>query len=185
MTGSQTRLRLRVAVKAMMIVAAFAVLYVFGAAFFSPERRESSLDAMSVGVSQLEPGDTIKVNWDGRPILIHRRTEDEIQWLSQPQGGLSDAASTRSNQPVWAKTAYRSKTPEWFVALAVREDKACTLEEDGERREGGYISSCDGVRFDSAGRVYAGQTDLPINNLRVPVYDVEEELILLGAQSRR
>lgn len=185
MAGSKTRLRLRVAIKAMMVLAAFAVLYVFGAAFFSPERRESSPDAMAVGVSQLKPGDTLKVNWDGRPILIHRRTADEIQWLSQPQGGLADAISARSNQPVWAQSAYRSKTPEWFVALAVREDKACILEADGERPEGGYVSACDAVRFDSAGRVFAGQSDAPVKNLRVPVYDVEEELILLGGQSRR
>jgi len=185
MAGSQTRLRLRVAIKAMMLVATLVVLYVFGAAFFTPERRESSPDAMSVGVSQLKSGDTIKVNWDGRPILIHRRTEEEIQWLSQPQGGLADAVSDRSSQPAWAQNAYRSRTPEWFVALAVRENKACTLEADDERPEGGYISACDGVRFDSAGRVFAGQSDKTVNNLRVPVYDVEEELILLGAQSRQ
>ena len=185
MTDSQARLRLRVAVKAMIMVAAFAALYVFGSAFFTPERRESSPDAMAVGVSQLKPGGTLKVNWDGRPILIHRRTEDEIRWLSQPQGGLTDAVSARSNQPIWAQNTYRSRTPEWFVALAVREDKACSIEADDERSEGGYISDCDGVRFDSAGRVFAGTSDAPVNNLRVPVYDVEEELILLGGQSRR
>lgn len=185
MTDSPTRLRLRVAIKTMLAVAVLAVLYVFGAAFFSPERRESSPDTMSVGVSQLQPGDTLKVNWDGRPILIHRRTQAEIQWLSQNQAGLSDAASKRSVQPVWAVNAYRSKTPEWFVALAVREDKACVIEADLSRVEGGYQSPCDAVRFDSAGRIFAGVADASVKNLRVPVYDVEEELILLGGSSRR
>ena len=185
MTESQTRLRLRVAIKAMMFVATLAVLYVFGAAFFSLEQRESSLNAMAVGVSQLSPGDTLKVDWQGQPVLIHRRTGDEIQWLSQPQGGLADAASTQSIQPSWAQTAYRSRTPEWFVALAVRGDEDCPVEADDQRPEGGYIGYCEGVRFDSAGRVFAGMSDTPVKNLRVPSYEVDEGLILLGGQPRR
>lgn len=168
----------------MLAVAGVAVIYVFGAAFFSPERRESSPEIMSVGVGQLKPGETIKVNWDGRPILIHRRTEQEIQWLSVPQGGLSDAASSRSSQPAWAVNANRSRTPEWFVALAVREDKACAIDFDSSRDEGGYFSSCDGVRFDSAGRYFAGQDGEEVTNMRVPVHDVDGELIILGGQKR-
>lgn len=184
MTESSVRVRLRVAIKGMSLVAALAIVYVFGAAFFSAEKRESSPDAMSVGVSQLNPGESLKVNWDGRPILIHRRTQAEIDWLSQAQGGLADAASSRSVQPSWARNAYRSKTPEWFVGLAVREDKACTIEVDEARSEGGFISPCDEVRFDAAGRIFAGQINGPVNNIRVPAYDVADGLILLGSQLR-
>jgi len=184
MTESVVRVRLRVAIKGMFLLAGLAIVYVFGSAFFSTEKRESSPDAMPVGVSQLSPGEGLKVNWDGRPILIHRRTQAEIDWLSQPQGGLADAASSRSVQPSWAQNAYRSKTPEWFVGLAVREDKACTIDADKSQPEGGFISSCDGVKFDAAGRVFAGQTDASVKNLRVPAYDVEDGLILLGAQFR-
>jgi len=90
----------------------------------------------------------------------------------------------RSVQPSWAENPYRSKTPEWFVGLAVREDKACTIDVDLSKQEGGFISPCDGVIFDSAGRIFAGQIDGPINNMRVPAYDVDDGLILLGAQFR-
>lgn len=184
MTESSLRVRLRVALKGMFLVAVLAIVYVFGSAFFSAEKRESSPDAMSVGVSQLQPGDSLKVNWDGRPIIIHRRTQAEMDWLAVPQGGLADAASTRSVQPSWAQNTYRSKTPEWFVALAVREDKACTIDVDKTRPEGGFISPCDGLKFDAAGRIFAGQLDGAIKNLRVPAYDVDDDLVLLGAQFR-
>jgi len=184
MNESQTRLQLRVAIKCMLGFAALVVLYVFGAAFFTPERRESSPNAMTVGISQMQPGDTLKVNWDGRPILIHRRSEAEIKWLAQPQAGLADAISSRSEQPSWARDAYRSRTPEWFVALAVREEEPCTIEADNTRAEGGYVSHCDGLRFDAAGRVFAGQTDTPVNNLRIPAYAVDDELIILGGSVR-
>lgn len=184
MTESSTRVRLRVAIKGMFLVAGLAIVYVFGSAFFSTEKRESSPDAMSVGVSQLKPGESLKVNWDGRPIVIHRRTQAEIDWLSQPQGGLADAASSSSVQPAWAQNQYRSKTPEWFVGLAVREDKACTIEVDETSAHGGFISPCDGVKFDAAGRIFAGQTDSPVNNIRIPTYDVDDQLILLGAKFR-
>lgn len=185
MADQKLRVRLRVAIKGMMAIAGLAFIYVFGAAFFTPEKRESSPDVMSVGVSQLSPGETLKVNWDGRPILIHRRTEAEIRWLQQPQGGLADAVSSRSTQPSYAQNQFRSRTPEWFVALAVREGKACTIEVDTEREEGGFVSPCDGVRFDAAGRLYAGQPETTgVNNLRVPAYDLDDQLVVLGGQVR-
>jgi len=175
---------LRVAIKLMLVMAAVVIVYVFGAAFFSAERRESSPDVMAVGVSQLQAGDTLKVNWEGRPILIHRRTAAEIAWLGQPQGGLSDAASQRSEQPDWARTPQRSRTPEWFVALAVREDAPCLLDADTANPNGGFVSACDGLRFDAAGRVFAGQSDTSVNNLRVPYYEIDDGLILLGGRAR-
>ncbi len=184
MSDSSLKVRLRVALKIMFLAAALAIVYVFGSAFFSAEKRESSPDAMSVGVSQLQPGESLKVNWEGRPIIIYRRTPSEIAWLAQPQGGLADAASSRSVQPIWAQNNYRSKTPEWFVGLAVREDKACTIEVDKSRPEGGFISPCDGVIYDAAGRIFAGQTDASVGNLRVPAYDVDGDLVLLGARFR-
>ncbi len=185
MADQQLRVRLRVAIKGMLGIAGLAFIYVFGAAFFTPEKRESSPDVMSVGVSQMRPGETIKVNWEGRPILIHRRTDAEIRWLEQPQGGLTDAVSSRSTQPGWAQTPFRSKTPEWFVALAVREEKACTIEVDTNSKHGGFVSPCDGVRFDPAGRLYAGQPETTgVNNMRVPAYDLDDQLVVLGGRVR-
>jgi len=179
---TQKRLYLRVAIKAMLGVACVATVYLFGAAFFSPDRREPSPDAMRVGVSQLQPGGTLKVNWEGRPILIHHRSAAEIAWLGKAQPGLADAASNRSTQPTWARNSYRSRSPQWFVALAVREDTPCVLEFDDSLAHGGYVSRCDGVRFDSAGRVFAGQNGPSVNNMRVPVYAVEDQLIVLGGR---
>jgi len=182
---AQKRLRLRVAIKLMLAFAALMIVYVFGAAFFTPDKREPNPDAMSVGVSQLRPGDTLKVNWEGRPILIHRRSAAGIAWLSQAQAGLSDAASQHSQQPGWARNAHRSRTPEWFVALAVREDAPCVLVDDRENPHGGYVSECDALRFDAAGRVFAGQTDAAVRNLRVPVYDIDAGIVTLGGRSRQ
>jgi len=185
MAENETRRRLRVVIKLMLLFGLLMVLYVFGAAFFSLEKRESNPDAMPVGISQVLPGETLKVNWEGRPILIHRRTDAEINWLGQAQGGLADAVSARSVQPNTSKNPYRSEIPEWFVALAVREDKACTIEFDTENEFGGYVSPCDGIRFDAAGRLFAGQKiDANVNNMRVPLYGFEGDLLLLGARSR-
>jgi len=178
-------MRLRVALKVFWALGFLTVVYMFGAAFFSSDKREASPDAMSVGVSQLNVGETLKVNWEGRPILIHRRTEAEIKWLSQTQGGLADAASQHSSQPAWAKNAMRSRTPEWFVALAVEEGRPCTINADRASEIGGFIGSCDDLRFDAAGRVFAGQINETVKNLRVPIYAVDDGMILLGRHNAR
>ncbi len=176
-----------------------ALLYVFVAAFFSDNKSHKTMPVQRVTVSEMLPGENLLVKWVGagqsvRPVLIHRRTPAEIAALNEVDGPrtvgpqLVDPDSAQSRQPAWAKNAWRSRSPEWFVAIAVGTDLGCSIRfkaTDGNQFKsyewsGGYIDQCRGSRYDLSGRVYAAQ--YAETNLIVPEYTLLPGLIVLGGQ---
>jgi len=124
--------------------------------------------------------------WDGRPIIIYRRSDSDIAYLQQADDRLSDAASKKSKQPDWAKNATRSRESQLFVSIGVGTDFSCPLKFVpataetflGKPWAGGFVDECRGSRYDLAGRVY--QSQYATKNLIVPNYTVRDGSILLG-----
>lgn len=179
-------LRLRVAAKLMLLLALLGVAYVFIAAFLSGAEDAESKPAFRVDIADLAAGQTRQQEWEGRPVLIHRRTAAEIAGLEQGDARLADPASEDSRQPDWATTASRSRDTEWFVAIGIGMDFSCPLEFlpasdslfQGEPWSGGYIDTCRGSRYDPAGRVYRNQ--YADENLIVPDYELVDGAVMLG-----
>lgn len=185
--GELRRLRLRVALKLMLLVGAGLLFYVFAASFFTSQPGEKSYRTLRLSVSNQEPGSVEWYNWNGRPVMILRRTAEQLAALDGLEAELQDPASKRSRQPDYALNPYRSREPEWFVAIASGTDLSCAIvwmeAEDkpfrGQPWGGGFADSCRGARYDLAGRVFSRQHAK--KNLSVPQYSQPEPgIIVLG-----
>lgn len=185
--GELRRLRLRVALKLMLLVGAGLLFYVFAASFFTTQPGEKSYRTMRLSVVNQQPGSVEWYNWNGRPVMILRRTAGQLATLDALETELQDPASKRSRQPDYARNQHRSRQPEWFVAIASGTDLSCAIvwleAEDvpfrGQPWQGGFADSCRGARYDLAGRVFSGQHAK--KNLSVPQYSQPETgIIVLG-----
>lgn len=180
--------RLRVAMKLMLLVGAGLLVYVFASSFFTTQPGEKSFRTLRLLVGNQQPGTAEWYNWNGRPVLILRRSPEQLAQLGYLDDELQDATSRRSKQPDYALNAHRSREPEWFVAIASGTDLSCAIawleaqEEDfrGKPWPGGFTDSCRGARYDLAGRVFTEQHAK--KNLSVPQYSQPEPgIIVLGA----
>ncbi len=190
----QRRLRLRVAAKLMLALGFFTVLYVVLSVMFHSDPESRVIPTKTVDIGSLKKGESTVVLWEGRPVLIYRRTDNDIAALQTDDPRLLDAGSDKSKQPAWAKNATRSKDPEWFVSIGVGTDFSCPIallppsqnQSQNQSNDvfmqqpwrGGFVDECRGARYDLAGRVYRGQ--YADENLIVPSYVIREHQLILG-----
>lgn len=180
------RLRLRVAAKLMLAVAFLAALYVVLSAVFSSNPDAQVVQSKIVDIGGMRAGDERIVLWEGRPILIYYRTDEQIEALAQADQRLLDEQSAKSTQPAWAKNALRSRNPSYFVSLGVGTDFSCPIKLLRASEQhfmnkpwvGGFTDECRGARYDFSGRVYRGQ--YADENLIIPQYRIKEDVLILG-----
>ena len=183
---ARRRLKLRVAAKLMIYVGFAGVLYVFFAAFRSGDGKIPSLPGMRVSIAHIQPGEADFFSWEGRPVVVYRRLQTDASMLRSDDKRLLDASSMNSEQPESSINAWRSETPEWFVALALGTDLGCSIALlpasnelfQGQVWSGGFVDSCRKARYDLAGRVYKSQ--YAERNLIVPRYGIVDDTLILG-----
>lgn len=175
------RLALRVAAKLLGLVALGAVAWVLFGSLVSPPRPR---EPMAIPVEGLPPGEVVRVLWEGRRVLVLRRTPETMQRLEELEPRLADPGSLHSEQPRAMTTLARSAPGEFFVALDYDPDFGCPLEAVSAADPtaprpwlGGFHAVCSNSWFDPAGRVYKDQRT--IHNLRVPPYRLEQGRVLL------
>jgi len=185
-------LYLRVLLKGMIAVAFMAVVFVFFSVFLSDDGEEGTLQGERFVIGDMTPGETRTLTWDGRPVLIHRRTAEQIAVLEQTdamqRSQLRDPDSERSEQPDDMMGPLRSQSPDWFIAIGLGTDYGCPLGWLAADQEpfaglpwpGGFIDSCRESRYDLAGRVYARQ--YADRNLIVPDYTLVGDTVILGGR---
>ena len=183
---ARRRLRLRVAAKLMGYLAFAGVVYVFISAIMSGDGEVPNVPSMRVSIAALQPGQTEFMTWEGRPVLVYRRSNADVVQLRTADERIKDPDSLSSEQPDFAQTPLRSQNIEHFVAIALGTGQGCTVEFlpqsdesfQGEPWTGGFMDSCGKDRYDLAGRVfddqYAGK------NLQVPQYTIEGDTLILG-----
>ncbi len=138
-------------------------------------------------ISKLEPGQKMTVKWRGKPVWVVRRTEQNLKDLSKITDLLLDPNSEMDQQPEYCKNEYRSRKPEYLVAVGVCTHLGCspTYRPDiapadlGAEWVGGFFCPCHGSRFDLATRVFSG-VPAPKNLEIPPYYFKSETLILIG-----
>lgn len=189
------RLRLRVAAKGMLAVAFLGVLFVFLSAFLSGDGESGTTPAGRLFIGNIAPGETVVQMWEGRPVIVQRRTPEMIEAVREAFGAasapaLEDPDSLASQQPPSIDPTFRSIDPEWFVALGLGTDQGCPVgvlppnpDEDfgGAPWTGGFVDECRGSRYDGAGRVYARQ--YADTNLVVPMHSVRGDTLVIGGGS--
>jgi len=179
-------LRLRVIAKAMLAAAFLTTVFVFVSAFLSGDKPGDPVPGMRVEIGDIAAGGTRLLIWEGRPVIVQRRTPDVIAALQREDAtrdaALRDPLSRRSEQPDDLSAALRSVQPEWFVAIALGTDYGCPVkpiaDTDGAGGAAAFTDDCRGSRYDAAGRVFAG--DYADRNLVVPAYRIDDGTLILG-----
>jgi ubiquinol-cytochrome c reductase iron-sulfur subunit len=137
-------------------------------------------------ISQLQVGQKMVVEWQGRPVWIVRRSPEALATLPKIEGKLSDPRSEEPQQPEYAMNDHRSIRPEILVLLGICTHLGCSpvyrpdvgaADLGGESWLGGFFCPCHGSKFDLAGRVYKG-VPAP-TNLEVPPYRYLSDNVLL------
>ena len=72
---------------------------------------------VEVDISKIEAGQMVRVEWQGKPVWVVRRTQEVVDNLKNIDGQLRDPQSEMEQQPVYAQNAHRSIKPEYFVAV--------------------------------------------------------------------
>ncbi len=130
---------------------------------------------LKLAVGDMLPGEFRRADWQGRPLVLLRRTPAMLAALADARGHLRDPDSNASRQPPTARNPGRSLRPELFVAYGFGTGTGCPVgfvpaaENVGvEGWSGGFRDRCDGSLYDTAGRIYRNQP--ASKNLVVPSY---------------
>ena len=141
---------------------------------------------VEVEVSKLEPGQMVRVEWQGKPVWVVRRAESVLENLKAIGGQLRDPQSEAEQQPEYAQNEFRSIKPEFFVAVGFCTHLGCSptylpdsFAEQVQGVKSGFFCPCHGSKFDMAGRVFQG-VPAPLN-LVVPKHMyLSDTKILIG-----
>ena len=142
-----------------------------------------ALASIRVDVSGVTPGTQLTVLWQGKPVFIRARTEDEIKAAREtPVGDLPDQLSRNENARNPAADARDenralSEDGVWLVQMGVCTHLGCVpLGQAGDF--GGWFCPCHGSHYDTSGRIRKGPAPA---NLPVPVAQfVDPTTIQLG-----
>jgi len=180
------RLKLRVAAKLMLYLGMAGIAFVVISAISSGTGEVPTVPSMKVDIASVQPGEVQFETWEGRPVVLYRRTDQDVVNLRTTDDRLLDAASEKSEQPESMQNDFRSESADWFVAIAFGTDMGCAIEHlppseetfQGNAWLGGFADTCRKARYDLAGRVY--QSQYASRNLVVPQYSIAGDTLILG-----
>ena len=171
-------------------LAAAGVATPFVASWFPSEKAKAAGAPVEIDVSKLEAGQMLTAEWQGKPIWVVNRTDQQIKDLKGLDGVLTDPNSEVNHQPEDCKNETRSIKPNVLVAIGICTHLGCspTYRPDiapadlGAEWKGGFFCPCHGSRFDIAGRVYAG-APAPTNLVVPPHKYLSDTTILVGDET--
>ena len=158
-----------------------------GASFFPSEKAKAAGAAVEIDVSKIESGQMLTAEWQGKPIWVVNRTEQQLKDLKSLNGAVADPDSKADQQPEYAKNETRSIKPNILVAIGICTHLGCspTYRPDvapadlGADWKGGFFCPCHGSKFDMAGRVYKG-VPAPTNLVVPPYKYLSDTTVLVG-----
>lgn len=159
-------------------VAGAATVVPFVGSFAPSEKAKAAGAPVELDIASIPPGEMRTVEWRGKPVWVLHRTPEQLKTLKSLDGELADPNSDRPGYtPAYAKNEWRSRKPEYLVAVGICTHLGCSptpqlaavpgpgLPADWE---GGFFCPCHGSTFDLAGRVFKNKP--APDNLEVPPY---------------
>ena len=160
--------------------------------WFPSEKAKAAGAPVEVDFSKIEAGQMVTIEWQGKPIWLVNRTEQQIKDMVSLESVLVDPASSVEHQPEYAKNATRSRAEHsnLLVAIGICTHLGCspTFRPDlapadlGADWKGGFFCPCHGSKFDLAGRVFKG-VPAPTNLVIPPYQFTSETTVLVGADA--
>ncbi len=141
-----------------------------------------ALASIRVDISGVDAGTQLTVNWQGKPVFIRHRTEEDIALAREVDlGELIDPVDRNENHPGLPATDENrtlDESGEWLVMLGICTHLGCVPIGDGAGDFHGWFCPCHGSHYDTAGRIRKGPAP---QNLEVPVASfVDDTTIQLG-----
>jgi len=118
-----------------------------------------ALSSIEVDLAEIQPGQTTKVKWRGKPVFIKRRTKEEIEIERK-------VAMSELKDPQADNDRVKSGRDEWLVVIGVCTHLGC-IPAAGQGEFGGWFCPCHGSQYDASGRIRKGPAP---TNLEVPEY---------------
>ncbi|WP_416898927.1 MAG: ubiquinol-cytochrome c reductase iron-sulfur subunit [Minwuia sp.] len=136
----------------------------------NPSADVLALSTTEVDLSAMQPGQTITVTWQKKPVFIRRRTAEE---LATEQG--VDLGSLPD--PEADSDRVKEGHEEFLVVLAACTHLGCIPKSDQGDYDG-WFCPCHGSHYDASGRIRRGPAPA---NLVVPPYEFTSDTqILIG-----
>jgi ubiquinol-cytochrome c reductase iron-sulfur subunit len=149
----------------------------------NPSADVLALSTIQVDVSGVQPGTQLTVLWQGKPVFLRARAQDEIdEARAIALTDLPDQKAQNANLPddADARDENRALSEDgvWLVQMGICTHLGCVpLSEAGDF--GGWFCPCHGSHYDAAGRIRKGPAP---RNLDIPIATfVDETTIQLGA----
>lgn len=136
----------------------------------NPSKDVLALASIEVDLSAIEAGQSITVKWQGKPVFVRHRTEDEIAEaravnVSELRDPQTDAERVKEGKDAW------------LVLVGVCTHLGCVpVGEAGDYD--GWFCPCHGSHYDTSGRIRSGPAP---ENLLVPDYQfIADNRIVIG-----
>lgn len=153
-------------------------------------RVKASGAPVTADLSKVKPGQMVKWPWQGKPVFVVNRTDDQVATLSTDDvtSRLKDPNSSHtSQQPAYAKNTTRSIKKQWLVMVGICTHLGCSpdfVPEIGPEPfdsdwKSGFFCPCHKSRYDIAGRVYEG-VPAPLNMVIPPYHFIDETHVKIG-----
>jgi Rieske Fe-S protein len=162
------KLLYRVLIKFMVIIGFTFLIYTFTSDFMSNREQGDADDSIKVDVGPLQIGQDMRVRWDGKGIIIIRRSPETQRLLRESEKDLADPYSRQSHQPEGTEHPLRSLNDEYLVAWLPKLESGCSMnyEQPSLGKPGRLVNSCDGQAYDLAGRALHQGVNLDIPKYR-------------------
>ena len=137
----------------------------------NPAADTLALATVEVNLDPIEKGQAITVMWQGKPVFIRHRTQEEIDAAQSVK-----ISELRDKQ----EDSERVQKPEWLIMVGICTHLGCIplgqKSTDTKGDFGGWFCPCHGSHYDSSGRIRKGPAP---KNLTVPNYSFKDDKTLV------
>ncbi|MCC8417350.1 MAG: ubiquinol-cytochrome c reductase iron-sulfur subunit [Rickettsia endosymbiont of Bryobia graminum] len=136
----------------------------------NPSADVLAMSSIEVDLSHIQPGQTLTVKWQGKPVFITNRTQTKID-------EARDVKLSELIDPELDQDRVKAGHDQWLVTIGICTHLGCVpLANQGDYD--GWFCPCHGSQYDSSGRVRQGPAPL---NLAIPPYEfISDTKIKIG-----
>ncbi len=155
------------------VTAAVAVVGLAASCVPFVESMNPSSDILSAATTEvdlkaIDLGKVETVPWQGKPIFVMHRTDEQIKAMQASMGGFDPEADAK-----------RVQKPQWLVVIGICTHLGCVPNKVDE----GWLCPCHGSLYDNSGRVLRGPAP---KNLYLPPYRfISEHKLLIGKSGEK
>ena len=130
----------------------------------NPSADVLALASIEIDLSPIQVGQSIKVKWRGKPVVIRHRTPEEIAEARK-------VPLTELKDPETDQQRVKAGHDQWLVMVDICTHLGCIpLGQSGDYN--GWFCPCHGSQYDTSGRIRKGPAP---KNLLIPEYTFEND----------